>query len=437
DEKEGDFVPSALFAKLPGTAPVSYIKEDNAGNIWFCRDRKVGIIDRSGGEVKIVFIPEIDNRITANGFENINIIDNNNVIIAAEKGFFHINYTLYKKNKQPLHVLIRRVQCPLRNESMVFGGNDSLAEIPVIAHKFNALHFECSSVLYGQEQNTEFSYYLDGFDKTWSPWSAKREKDYTNLPAHHYVFRVKCRNNFDNESSVASFSFTILPPWYQAWWAYTLYVLLFSGGIYFFYKRQQRKYKRLQQLKLKEQQRKYAEEQKQLQFQHQLEIQESEKQIIQLKNEKLESEVEHKNSELASSAMNLVRKKEILSKLKEDLVQYKGTPEADKSAKEFQKIIRVIDKELDHNEEWEQFAVHFDTVHTNYLKKLKANFPVLTISDLKLAAYLRLNLSSKEIAQLMNISIRGVETSRYRLRKKLSLDNETNLFDFLIKVTDN
>ena len=170
-------------------------------------------------------------------------------------------------------------------------------------------------------------------------------------------------------------------------------------------------------------------------MQHQLEIQESEKQIIQLRNEKLQSEVEHKNSELASSAMNLVRKKEILSKLKEDLVLYKGTPEADKSAKEFQKIIRVIDKELDLNEEWEQFAVHFDSVHTNYLKKLKETFTGLTVSDLKLAAYLRLNLSSKEIAQLMNISIRGVETSRYRLRKKLGIDNETNLFDYLIKVT--
>jgi DNA-binding CsgD family transcriptional regulator len=434
-ETEKDFVRSVLFSKLVGGAPLSYIKEDSAGNIWFCRDRKVGVIDRSTPTPRVIFIPEIDSRITANGFENINIIDSNNVIIAAEKGFFHINYALYKKSKQPLHALIRKVQSPLRADGLIYGGHASLAELPSLAYKYNALHFECSSVLYGQEQNTEYSYYLEGFDKDWSAWTSKREKDYTNLPPNHYVFKVKCRNNFDNESPVASFPFTILPPWYQTWWAYTLYVLVFSSLLYLFYKRQQRKYKRLQLLKLQEQQRKYDEEQKQLQLQHQLEIQESEKQIIELKNEKLESEVLHKNTELASSAMNLVRKKEILSKLKEDLVQYKGTPEADKSAREFQKIIRVIDKELDHNEEWEQFAVHFDSVHTNYLKKLKADFPILTVSDLKLAAYLRLNLSSKEIAQLMNISIRGVETSRYRLRKKLGLDNEVNLFDFLIRVT--
>jgi DNA-binding CsgD family transcriptional regulator len=170
-------------------------------------------------------------------------------------------------------------------------------------------------------------------------------------------------------------------------------------------------------------------------LEHQLRIQENEKQIIQLRNEKLQSEVEYKNTELASSAMNLVRKREILSKLKEGLVHYKQSAEPDKSAKEFQKIIRAIDHELDHNEEWEQFVVHFDSVHTNYLKKLKDQYPDLSISDLKLAAYLRLNLSSKEIAQLMNISIRGVETSRYRFRKKLGLANETSLFDFLNKIT--
>src|SRR5690349_6908116 len=126
----------------------------------------------------------------------------------------------------------------------------------------------------------------------------------------------------------------------------------------------------------------------------------------------------------------------MLSKLKEDLSHYNEMPAAEKTGKEFQKIIRAIDKELDQNEEWEQFAVHFDNVHANYLKKLKEQYPDLTVSDLKLAAYLRLNLSSKEIAQLLNISIRGVETSRYRLRKKLGLVNdEVNLFDFLNKVT--
>lgn len=434
DETQKDFVRSTWLEKLLGKAPVSYIKEDQAGNIWFCRDRKVGVVDRSFKEPRMVLIPEIDSRIMAGGFENINFIDSNNVLIAAERGFFHINYALYKKNRQPLQVLIRKVQSTLQENGLIFGGYKSPDKVPSVKYKYNSLHFECSSTLFGQEQNTEYSYYLEGFDKGWSAWTKKTEKDYTNIPPGNYVFKVRCRNNADNISPATEFAFSVLPPWYKTIWAYLLYLAVFSGLIYFFYKRQQRKYKRLQQVKLQEQQRKYDEEQKQLQLQHQLAIQESEKQIIQLRNEKLQSEVEHKNTELASSAMNLVRKKEMLSKLKEDLVEYKNTPETDKASKEFQKIMRIIDKELDHNEEWEQFAVHFDSVHTNYLKTLKEKYPGLTTSDLKLAAYLRLSLSTKEIAQLMNISIRGVETSRYRLRKKLGIENETNLIDFLLTV---
>ncbi|RYY00234.1 MAG: hypothetical protein EOO53_22325 [Gammaproteobacteria bacterium] len=89
------------------------------------------------------------------------------------------------------------------------------------------------------------------------------------------------------------------------------------------------------------------------------------------------------------------------------------------------------DDKIDEN--WEHFAHHFDKVHTDFLVVLKSRYPNLTPGELKLCAYLRMNLSNKEIAQLVNISTRGVEIARYRLRKKLGLSKETNLFDFLIK----
>jgi hypothetical protein len=339
DHQANDFVHSTYYEDLFGHIPVSYLKNDMYGNTWFCRDRKVGIVDRSSGKPRIIFIPELDDRITAGGFENINIIDSNNVFIAGEKGFYHLNYALYKKNKQSLRVLIRNVQAPLQNDSLIFGGHSDIKTAPRISYNNNALHFEWSSSLFGQEHNTEYSYYLQGFDKSWSDWSRKTEKDYTNIPAGDYSFKVKCRNNFDNESPVTSFSFTVLPPWYMTWWAWTFYVLIFASLLFLFYKRQQRKYKKLQLIKLQEQQRKYDEEQKQLQILHQLEIGESEKKIVELQNEKLKAEVTHKNSELASSAMNLVRKKEMLSKLKEDLTQFKESAEIEKGGREFQKVI--------------------------------------------------------------------------------------------------
>jgi DNA-binding CsgD family transcriptional regulator len=107
----------------------------------------------------------------------------------------------------------------------------------------------------------------------------------------------------------------------------------------------------------------------------------------------------------------------------------------DKDADELKKIIKRISEEDKMDQQWEQFSVHFDTVHSDFLSHIKTKYPHLTPNELKLCAYLRMNLSTKEMAQLMNISVRGVEISRYRLRKKLKVATELNLFDFLMDVT--
>jgi DNA-binding CsgD family transcriptional regulator len=374
----------------------------------------------------------------AGGYENINIIDSNNVIVAAEKGFFHIDYARYVKTNEPVRVLIRNVVSSDGSNDLLFGGYTTGPTIPVpdpVKYQGNSLHFEFSAAYYAQQLNIDYSYYLKGFDKGWSPWSKRPDKDYTNLPAGDYTFQVRARNTPGNTSAVSSYSFSILPPWYRTWWAYALYTLLFFGLLYLFYKRQQQKYARLQLIKLKEQQRQYNEEQQRLRFLHQIEVEKNEKEIIHLTNAKLQGEIEHKNRELASNAMIFVQKGELLSKIKDELTRLKNNAELEKDSKDFKKIIRIIDSELDNPQDWEQFAVHFDSVHTNYLKNLKDRFPELTASELKLCAYLRMNLTTKEISQLMNISIRGVETSRYRLRKKLQLSNDANLVHFLLTVT--
>jgi DNA-binding CsgD family transcriptional regulator len=228
-----------------------------------------------------------------------------------------------------------------------------------------------------------------------------------------------------------------LPPWYKTWWAYGLYTLLFAGCVYLWYKQQQKKFLAEQQEKLKIQQQKHLEEQKELQYEHQLEIEKNEKEIIKLKNLHLQTQVENKNSELATNAMSLVQKSELLSRIKEELMTVKPNPEVRKDSKEFKRLISIINNELEINNDWNQFAVHFDEVHTNFLTTLKKNYPTLSSSELKLCAYLRLNLSTKEIAQLMNMTIRGVETSRYRVRKKFGISAETNLFDLLFSISSN
>src|SRR5690606_17481449 len=97
-------------------------------------------------------------------------------------------------------------------------------------------------------------------------------------------------------------------------------------------------------------------------------------------------------------------------------------------------VSKLIDEAHSDDLDWDLFEKSINEAHENLFKKLKSDYPALVPNDLKLCAYLRLNMSSKEIASLLNISTRGVEIRRYRLRKKLNLPTEKNLTEFLLEL---
>ncbi len=427
------FEPSAFYNKIFGPNPIRYLKEDESGNTWFVLNKSVGVIDMSSSRPVLIYFPELANKFVS-GFEHIYTVNRNNVFIGGEKGFYHVNLEAYKKIKYPLHVLISSVKAINTRDSLMFGGYEadvnatpglSNKTSSKVSHSWNSFHFEFAAPVYAQQSNIEYSYFLEGFDDNWTSFSKKTEKEYTNLPAGNYSFKVKVRNNLGNESNPAIYSFVVLPPWYQTNWAYTLYILLFLVGIYILYRFLKRKF-RAQQVK-------HEEEQRTLQYMHQLELEKTDKEIVKLRNDKLEAEIQHKNNELASVAMHLVQKGELIGKIKNQVVKMKSQ-DVDKDPEGFKKIIKVISEEDKIDKQWEQFTVHFDNVHSDYLTALKCRYPLLSSNELKLSAYLRMNLSTKEIAQLMNISTRGVEISRYRLRKKLGIATEINLFEFLLEI---
>jgi ligand-binding sensor domain-containing protein/DNA-binding CsgD family transcriptional regulator len=432
---EDVFKPSEYYNKIFGRHKVRYLKEDAQGNLWFVFDKVLGVAELKTPGVPLIYFPELNNRFVA-GFEFIYPIDQNNILIGGEKGFFHLNYEEYKKLKYPLQVVISSIKLFGETDSLLFGGysgsvNDEKM-LPVDATKinfgFNSFYFEFAAPVYGQQTNIEYSYILEGSDDKWSDFSKRSEKEYTKLEPGNYTFRVKARNNLGKESEEVIYKFTILPPWYQSDPAISLYILLFAFGIFILMRYQKKKFA-LQQLK-------HQKEQEQLQYLHQLEIEKAEQELVRLKNEKLEAEIEYKNKELASTAMHLVQKGELLGKVKEQMMQLKKVQGFDAGSDNFKKIMRTISEEDKMDNQWEeQFAVHFDTIHRDFLFNLKTKFPALSSNELKLCAYLRLNLTTKEIAQLMNISVRGVEISRYRLRKKLAVPTEINLYNFLIEST--
>ena len=430
--QKNNFEPSDYFSKILGQQSIRYLKEDGDGNIWFVHEKNLGVVDMSDKKSTIINLPELNNKMLS-GFESIYPINQNNIIVGGEKGFFHINYEKYKKNVPNLLIHLQTVHIADDKDSILFGGyfadvNAAQVQekklIPQVANHWKTIHFEFSTPLFEQQSNLEYSYRLKGFDKNWSEWTGKTEKEYTNLPGGQYTFEVKARNNLGNESAPVTYTFKMLPPWYQTVWAYLLYVVLLGVGLYYLQKRQRQKFS--------DQQIKYEEEQKRLQYLHQMEIDKAENELIALRNEKLLAEVDFKNSELATSAMHLVQKGELLTKLKEELNQLIKALDNEKAVAEIKRLIKVLSDDDRIDKDWEHFTQHFDKVHSDFTVGLKEKHPNISPNELKLCAYLRMNLSTKEIAQLMNISVRGVEISRYRLRKKLGLASEVSLFVYLI-----
>lgn len=420
--KNNKFNRSSFFNKIFKKRAIQYLNEDKAGNIWFVSEKKVGVVDFSETTAKqkftIVEFPELTSKIVA-GFEHIYPYNERNIFIGAYKGLIHIDYKKYAANIYKPNVLLGQIKLTGKTDSIIFGGYFAEKLIKQkLSSAYNSLHFEYASTLFEQKENLKFSYQLKGFDEDWSAWSSKSEKDYTNLPHGKYTFLVKARNNLGNESKAVAYQFTISPAWYNSKIAYVIYIVIFVFLIY---------------LLIKFQEKEHLNQQEKLRQKHQLEIERNEQQIIKLQKKQLEADVEFKNKELATTTMHLVQRGKLLSKIGDELLPLVQQSANTNTANDVKKVIRLLNEAKKLDNDWDQFAIHFDHVHNNFLSKLKDKYPNLSPNDLKLCAYLKLNLSSKEIAQLLNITSRAVEVSRYRLRKKLGLKPEVNLFDFLFK----
>jgi len=231
-----------------------------------------------------------------------------------------------------------------------------------------------------------------------------------------YTFKVRGQVGNKMSTNEDSFSFTILGPWYYSNWAMLFYILSIMVLAFIIHKLYKSYYKKQQALLIKENSKKLK--QKKLKAQ---------KKIIQITNEKLREEVESKNRELAISTMSIIKKNEFLNAIKDQLRESNDNPQV-------RAVIRTINRNINNADDWKFFEDAFNNADKDFLKKVKNLHPELTSNDLKLCAYLRLNLASKEIAPLLNISVRSVEVKRYRLRKKMQLPHESGLTDYILQL---
>lgn len=409
---------------MPADTNLLYLQEDDFGNIWYGSQSENGLLVPDKAFIpsykKFVlnqlqgFLPE--------GFESFYTIDHNNVIIPTQKGFLLLNPAAYlKEDNKPEAVLSKMVLHQSETDSTLYTGLLNLDESQMhfeLGRNDNSISFFLNLKDKDKNPMMWFSYYLEGGQNQWSRWSNNPQVSFTELPPGEYVLRYKVKNQLGVESEVKQIHFNIAYPWYRGTMAVLIYLIAFAGILWFSFKKQKNKFETEKSILI--QTNKKREE-------------ETSEEIIRLQNEKLVNEINHKNQELTSFTYHLVNKNELINEIQTiiEKIDHK-LHEQPEVKKELKQIKKLTEQNIDVDANWESFIKSFDQVHTNFYKRLNEEFSELSPNDYKMCTYLRMNLSSKEIAALMNISIRSVETNRYRLRKKMDLDSKTNLSQFLI-----
>lgn len=404
----------ALENLTDGKVPYTYMWQDADKNIWYAHDnmlrllrynKKSGGYDKNGG-VTYLYDDLVED------FEHVTI-QGDEAVLGSEDGFALLLFKRNLRRSMPLNMQIRKVY--VNNDSLLY--ESSLAETDKkirIGHKYNSVRLEYSSSSYDKSRTVLYSYRLEGYgDEEWSPYTPDHVKEYTNLSEGHYTFYVKAIVDGQAQPAEAKIEFTVLPPWYRSWWAYTLYLIAIVAAAYYGYRYMQEK--RRQLILAKDKEREEMEQQY-----------------------KTEAELMEQN-ELIRTRMNVIRKNEMLTEIKKTAQSINNSLYEDNLPSVKRKVVRLISQintNLDHDDDLEQFQGSFDAVHHNFFSVLEKKFPQLTHKDKILCAYLKMNMLSKEIAPLMNISVRGVEISRYRLRRKLQLDERVSLTEFLQHITD-
>ncbi|ANQ49565.2 hypothetical protein MY04_2191 [Flammeovirga sp. MY04] len=411
-----EFEKDQKFMKIFGeNHHIRFLKEDHQNNcIWYIIGQvgaeKVGMLTfKSDGQfikeekkfnfLKGVFTP---------GFEDI-FTYNEQIFFGTKNGLVHYNIIDNTFNKQPFHTIITKVKL----------GEAQAENVSHLSSNDNHIFFNVSSPFYTQSQPNLYSYQLEGLNNEWSEWNDRDHIQFNNLSYGIYVFNVKSKNIFGEEGKTASYRFQVDKPWYLSQKAVLFYCLISIAFIYLNYI--------LIKLVLFQQKRKA---QLEIIRRHRRECHQLEQEKIKKENHLMKEEQEQLNKKLSSILLSNSRKREILKGIQNKLEKIipSTTP---KNVRTIKSVLGDIKSEEKEQDEWEDFQYFFDKNNQNFLHRLQNDYPKLTTKDLKFCSYLRLNLSNKEIMDLLNITIRGVEAARLRLRKKLELDKDTSLNEFL------
>ena len=387
---------------------------NNSEKIWgFTNDNIIcvspGILSDVPQRLKIS-IPDFFRRsMGILGFESIVHLKDEVYLIGIANGYVTVDLNKVKQNENQISInsIFKEFYDAPNINIKLEGFNEFKSSENNLKFLFNVPEFD-------KYTDAEYQYRLEEVYNEWSTWSSNSEVSFTNLPYGNHTFEVRAKVGNNLSKNTASYEFMISKPWYLTYGAIFCYLVLITLLVVFIHKLYKGYYKKQQNQLLNESKKRLK--RKKLKNQ---------KRIVQIKNAQLKELIESKNRELAISTMSIIKKNEFLNSIKEQL----NESSVDSQVKS---VIRTIDRNINNVDDWKFFENAFNNADKDFLKKVKNVHPELSANDLRLCAYLRLNLSSKEIAPLLNISVRSVEVKRYRLRKKMNLLREDGLTEYIM-----
>lgn len=414
DTKVDSNLTTLIFSKNEN--PLSIIIPDTIGQkLWYFTNNGINYITQSTMSGKLseasISMPDVlRSNLGVAGFENISRIANNEYLIGSSNGYVTLNLAKVSSTKH--NIKLNSVfygdyqNIETRTDLKTFGEFD---------YALNNLKFQYSVPEFDKYTEVKYQYKLNGLFDEWSEFSETPEIIFNNLPFGDYVFSVKAKVGNTTSENIVSYSFLIRRPWYLS----NTFILIYSLGLillFFTIHRIYKRYYRKKQESIIHKSTKELESRK---------LAEKEK-IAQILNEKLQIEIENKNRELAISTMSILKKNKFLYSIKSQLNDILHKEKVARS------VVNAIDQNINSEDDWKFFEDAFNNADKDFLKRIKTKHDSLTNNDLRLCAYLRLNLSSKEIAPLLNISVKSVEMKRYRLRKKFDLPHQENLINYIL-----
>ncbi len=437
EELRDTFYSSLRWNRFLGSHdPVAKMIESQEHTVWVFQNGVLGkldILSDSLYQYNRQLAPSLnDNFLTA--FESITFLSDEQILIGIEDGFSIVDLETgpYLSTSVPFQFtrfeIFNTHKFQTQYNAIMFDPMATHITLSdKIPYKLNNLRIKYALPVYCSSYQISIQYSLN--ETSWEGTPGEPEIILSNLKEGKYKLTIIIENPFTNSREYRNVHFTVDAPWFRRWYTYAGFSLIFISVILITF--------RIISKSIQRQKRKALLEQKRQMIQREIRLKEkshlTEQELIRMKNEKLQAEVVHKSKELANSTMNIIHKSQVLTNMKIRLMELiENDSGLDKE--ELHRLVRKIDRELDDKQSWNVFETHFDRVHENFFSRLREKHKTLTPKDLRMCAFLRMNLSSKEIAPLQNISIRSVEISRYRLRKKLNLSHDKNLTDFIMGI---